>query len=119
MKAEIDADRTVRINKLIDLTEDIIRATLNRINSRGTFEDVEDLDPRGGVKTQRLSNVIGLNELRLLRSALLNEVGLQGTKLLPEESNHNQPGNFRLLELIQSGKVDHGTLTELGSKESA
>jgi hypothetical protein len=106
--------------RILDLTNQILERTLEYVTRHGTFTDVEDVDGRGGTKTQRLSNVTGLGEIRLIRSTIRKELGLDvGT--LPGNNTANQtgtvPGSIALLSLIQSGRINLDQIQTLGTKD--
>lgn len=90
-------------HRLLDLTDQILEQALQYIADHGTFVDVEDIDGKGGTRTQRLSNATGLGEVRLLRSMLRREMGLDQTTA----TGTNQVtaiGTPSFLSLIQSGR---------------
>lgn len=100
-------------SNLLSKVETAIDRCLDTILRQGTFTDVIDQTGEGAFKSQRLSNVIGLNELRLLRSSLRKELGLDNTP-----SNIDRPGTtMPILSLIQSGSISLPQIQSLGTKD--
>jgi hypothetical protein len=97
---------------ILDLTERILIEQLQYVVKHGTFVDVEDMDGRGGTKTQRLSNTTGLGEVRMIRSMARKELGLDQ----PTQSSTHLPGKTStpLLSLIQSGQITLPQINDLG-----
>lgn len=104
-------------HRILDLTDRIIESTLLYIDQNGTFTDVEDVDGKGGTKTQRLSNVTGLGEIRQLRTTIRRELGLDlapSTDPVPG----NKMGAVSLLALIQEKQIDLNQLQTLGGADN-
>jgi hypothetical protein len=101
-------------HRILTLTDRIIEDTLNRIAQDGTFRDVVDVDGKGGERTQRLSNVTGLSEIRLIRSTMRKELGLDAQ---PEKGVAIQGTDSRvsILTLLQNGKLELDQLKSLGT----
>lgn len=97
---------------ILDLTERILIEQLQYVAKHGTFVDVEDMDGKGGTKTQRLSNTTGLGEVRMIRSMARKELGLDQ----PIQTSTNLPGKTStpLLSLIQSGQITLPQINDLG-----
>jgi hypothetical protein len=97
---------------ILDLTERILIEQLQYVAKHGTFVDVEDMDGKGGTKTQRLSNTTGLGEVRMIRSMARKELGLDQ----PTQTSTNLPGKTStpLLSLIQSGQITLPQINDLG-----
>ena len=97
---------------ILDLTERILIEQLQYVAKHGTFVDVEDMDGKGGTKTQRLSNTTGLGEVRMIRSMARKELGLDQ----PTQSSTSLPGKTStpLLSLIQSGQITLPQINDLG-----
>lgn len=104
-------------SRILDLTNRIIESTLKYIDKNGTFTDVEDMDGKGGTKTQRLSNVTGLGEIRQLRTTIRRELGLD---LVPttDAAPGNKMGAVSLLALIQDKQIDLNQLQTLGTADN-
>jgi hypothetical protein len=102
--------------RLLELTDQIIEAALIYVAKNGTFVDIEDMDGKGGTKTQRLSNVTGLGEIRLLRSAIRKEMGLDAQTGTGTSGPPNT-GTLSLLNLIQSSHVNLEQLHNLGTQD--
>jgi hypothetical protein len=103
--------------RILNLTNRIIESTLKYINQNGTFTDVEDMDGKGGTKTQRLSNVTGLGEIRQLRTTIRRELGLD---LVPSTDPvpGNKMGAVSLLTLIQDKQINLDQLQTLGGADN-
>ena len=100
--------------RILDLTEKILLDQLTDIAAKGTYQDVEDMDGKGGIRTQRLSNTTGLGEIRLIRSAALKELGLdQGTNQNPKQVPSQSP----LFNLLQSKQITLEELQKLGTSD--
>lgn len=97
---------------ILDLTEQILIDQLNYITSHGTFVDVEDMDGKGGTKTQRLSNTTGLGEIRMIRSMARKELGLDQPN--SASTSLSTKTGTPLLTLIQSGQLLLTHLNTLG-----
>jgi len=91
---------------MIDRIDLLIGRLIDGAIQTGCWDDVEDVDGKGGISTKRLSNLTGLNELRLLRGHLLS-----GTN---KEQSVESKITSNLLDLIQREVV---TIDDLGGKD--
>lgn len=101
---------------ILDLTERILVEQLQYIAKHGLFVDVEDMDGRGGTKTQRLSNTTGLGEVRMIRSMARKELGLD--QPTPASTNQTAKTSTPLLSMIQSGQISLTHINSLGEAPS-
>jgi anti-sigma28 factor (negative regulator of flagellin synthesis) len=87
-------DYTELINKI----DTIVAKLVDRVLVAGCYEDVTDVDSKGGERTSRFNNLTGLNELRLMRASLISEQPNKG-----EISEDKKIIN--LLQAIQDGSL--------------
>ena len=93
---------------LIEKLDKALETAIDRVLKYGCYEDVQDEDSKGGTKTSRLANTTGINDLRLLRTSLVQEFNQLGSGAKNTDSY-----TPNLLTLIQSGLVTCEDLNDL------
>jgi hypothetical protein len=99
--------------RLLELADKILIKALEEIDRIGTYDDIEDMDGKGGTRTQRLNNCTGLGEIRLIRSMAAKELGMDQ----PTPSKPGTPQRLPLLSQLQAANFTLEQLHQIGTQD--